>query len=178
MLRRDSDAVAGMEDTNNSVEQQAKDSGEKEWGDDTGMERTNVFRIGMLNIGGFPVDRQSAKAKEIWMYIANCQLDAIGLTECNAHWKMIPIQYGIAERTRGWWESMQINTAYYSEYKSLAKHQAGGVTLWSMNKGAHQVMDSGRDFRGLGIWAWTRYRGRNNMSLRVVMVYQPVLNQT
>jgi hypothetical protein len=178
MLRRDSDAVAGTEDTNNSVEQQAKDSGEEEWRDDTGMERTNVFRIGMINIGGFPVDQQSAKAEELWMYIANCHLDVIGLTECNAHWKMIPIQYSIAEQTRGWWESMQINTAYYSEYKSLVKHQAGGVTLWGMNEGAHRVMDSGRDCRGLGRWAWTRYRGRNNMSLRVVTVYRPVLNRT
>ena len=178
MLRRDSDAEIGLEDTNISVAHQVKDSMEEEWGDEMGMEMHNVFWVGMLNIGGFPVDRHSAKAEELWMYIANCRLDAIGLTECNAHWKMIPIQYSMAEQTRGWWESMQINTAYYSAYKSLVKHQAGGVSLWSINKGAHRVMDNDRDFRGLGRWAWTRYRGRNNVSLRVVTVYRPVLNRT
>jgi hypothetical protein len=99
--------------------------------------RDNVFRVGMLNIGGFPVDSNSAKAEEIRLYILNCRLDVISLTECNAHWKMIPVQYSMAERTQGWWESLHINQAYYSEYKSLAKYQAGGVCLWSLNKGAH-----------------------------------------
>ena len=132
----------------------------------------------MLNIGGFPVDGHSAKLEELRLYLSNCKLDSIGLTECNAHWKMIPVHYNMAERTRGWWENMHINIAYYAEYKSLSKQQAGGVCQWSINKGAHRVMEVGQDTRGLGRWAWTRYRGRNGVSLRVVTVYRPVLNKT
>ena len=167
-----------MEDTSSGVRQNEKDSTEEHWGEDIGKERSNVFRIGVLNIGGFPVDGHSAKLEELRMYISNCKLDSIGLTECNAHWKMIPVQYSMVERTRGWWESLHINTAYYSEYQGLAKFQAGGVSLWSMNKGAHRVMESGQDGRGLGRWAWTKYRGRQNINLRFVTVYRPVLNRT
>jgi hypothetical protein len=39
-------------------------------------------------------------------------------------------------------------------------------------------MESDKDFWGLGRWAWTRYRGRNNISLRVIAIYQLVLNCT
>jgi hypothetical protein len=151
---------------------------EEHWGEEIGTVRSNVFRIGVLNIGGFPVDGQSAKLEELRMYISNCRLDVIGLTECNAHWKMIPVQNSMAERTRGWWESLHINSAYYSGYQSLAKFQAGGVSLWSVNKGAHRVMESGQDGRGLGRWAWTKYRGRHNINLRIVTAYRPVMNRT
>jgi hypothetical protein len=160
-----------LEDTNSSVGKLVEDSTEEEWGEKIGIVRENVFRIGVLNIGGFPVDGPTAKAEELRMYLTNCRLDLIGLTECNAHWKMIPVHFGMAERTRGWWESLHINMAYYADYPRLAKHQAGGVCQWSINKGAHRVMETGKDPRGLGRWAWTRYRGRNNVSLRVVTVY-------
>jgi hypothetical protein len=62
---------------------------------------------------------------------------------------MILVHYNMAEQTRGWWEILHINVAYYADYPSLAKHQAGGVCQWSINKGAHQVMETGQDFRGL-----------------------------
>jgi hypothetical protein len=76
-----------------------------------GVRNDNVIRVGMLNIGGFPCNNNWAKAEELSMYIANCTMDVIGLTEVNAHWKMIPVQYIMAECTRGWWESMHINLA-------------------------------------------------------------------
>ena len=120
-----------------------------------GVRSDHVLRVGMPNMGGFPCDNNRAKTEELCMYIANCSMDVIGLTECTAHWKMILVQHSMAECTRGWWESMHINVAYYSEYASLTKYQAGGVSLWSVTKGAHRVMESDRDFRGLGRWAWT-----------------------
>jgi hypothetical protein len=140
--------------------------------------KENVFRVGILNIGSFLVDGHSAKLEELRLYLSNCKLDSIGLTECNAHWKMIPVHYSMAERTKGWWEKMHVNIAYYAEYKSLSKHQAGGVCQWSINKGAHRAMEVRQDTRGLGRWVWTRYRGRNGVLLRVVTEYRPVMNKT
>ena len=105
-------------------------------------------------------------------------LSVVGLNECNAHWKMVPTQYCLPERTRGWWECMHINTAYFESYQSLSKHQAGGLSLWSINDGAHRVMEHGKDPRGLGWWAWTRFRGRQGISLRVVAAYCPVMNKS
>jgi hypothetical protein len=59
---------------------------------------------------------------------------------------------------------------------SQVRSQYGGVTLLSINKAAHRVTRSGQDTAGLGRWAWTQYRGRNNVSLRVITAYRPVRN--
>ena len=123
------------------------------------------------------VDGYGAKMEELRIYLTRLRLDAIGITECNVHWKMVPIQQCLPERMRGWWECVQINTAYFEAYQVLARHQAGGVSLWSVNKGAHRVMECGKDSRGLGRWAWTRYRGRSGVNVRFVTAYRPVLNR-
>ena len=78
---------------------------------------------------------------------------------------------------RGWWECLQINTAYFEAYQVLARHQTGGVSLWSVNKGAHQVMECGKDSRWLGRWAWTWYHGKSGVNLRFVTAYRLVLNR-
>jgi hypothetical protein len=71
-----------------------------------------------------------------------------------------------------------MSTAYYKAFQAASPTQYGGVSLWSINKAAHRVTTSGQDTTGLGRWAWTHYRGRNNVSLRVVTAYRPVRNTT
>ena len=121
-------------------------SHERYWVDDIDAGRSNVFRIGFLNVGGLLLDGYGAKMEELGIYLTKLRLDAIGITECNVHWKMVP-----PKRMRGWWVCLQINTAYFEAYQVLARHQAGGVSLWSVNKGAHWVMECGKDGgHGLG----------------------------
>ena len=153
------------------------DSQVKGWGDDIGIVRSNGFRIGVLNVGGLMAEGYGAKMQELRTYFTKLRLDAVGITECNVHWKMLPVQKCLPERTRGWWECLQITTAYYEDYPVVARHQAGGVSLWSINKGAHRVMECGKDPRGLGRWVWTRYRGRSGVNVRFVTAYRPVLNK-
>jgi hypothetical protein len=76
-----------------------------------------------------------------------------------------------------------MTTAYYKSYPGATKQQYGGVSLWSTGQAAHRIKDSGIDLAtgedrfGLGRWAWTRYAGRNGVSLRVIAAYRPVLNK-
>ena len=51
--------------------------------------------------------------------------------------------------------------------------QLGGVILQSINEIAHKVCRSGKGPLNIGYWSYIRYRGRNNISLRVVIVYCP-----
>jgi len=153
------------------------DSQEQGWGDDIGVERSNGFRLGVLNVGGLLAEGNGAKMQELRTYFTRLRLDVIGITECNAHWKMVPVQQCLPEKTRGWWECLKINSAYYEDYPVLSRHQAGGVSLWSINQGAHRVMECGKDPRGLGRWVWTRYRGRGGVNVRFVTAYRPVLNK-
>jgi hypothetical protein len=51
--------------------------------------------------------------------------------------------------------------------------QCGGVTQLSVWKTAHRVESFGVDPSGLGRWAWTCYRGRDGVNLRVATGYRP-----
>lgn len=44
--------------------------------------------------------------------------------------------------------------------------------LISTNKAKWKVCESGKDFRNLGRWAWTRYQGTDNVKLRVISAYR------
>ena len=139
---------------------------------------SDVFRIGLINPGGIPIDLTNAKSKVLRQFITKVNMDAIGLIETNINWKHATVSQRLPERTRGWWENLHLNSACcYEEYSNPHPAQPGGVSLWSINKGAHRVMEQGRDPRGLGRWAWTRYRGRNGVNLRFVAAYRPVLNK-
>ena len=109
-------------------------------------------------------------------YTIALNAQAIGLTECNVHWKKVPAFARLHKRTMGWFEALGINTAYFERYAAGAPFQPGGVSLWSIGVGVHRTQSTGQDSSGLGRWAWTRYRGRHGINLRVVTAYRPVLN--
>ena len=102
----------------------------------------------------------------------------MGLTESNQHWKNVPIEDRLQERTRGWWENIHIKTAYYQAFPLQHKFQPGGGSLWSLDTAAHRVMSACDDPTGLGRWVSTKYRGKHGISLRMVCAYRLVLNKT
>ena len=106
---------------------------------------SDVFRIGLLNPGGIPIDLTNAKSKILRQFITKVKVDAIGLIETNINWKYATVSQRRPKRTRGWWENLHLNSACYEDYKNPHPSQPGGVSLWSINKGAHRVMEQGRD---------------------------------
>jgi hypothetical protein len=44
--------------------------------------------------------------------------------------------------------------------------------LLSLNRAAHRVIEKGCDKTKLGRWCWTRYRGKNNHTLRIITSYR------
>ena len=53
----------------------------------------------------------------------------------------------------------------------------GGVTQWTIDGTVSRVSETGTDFRKLGRWVWTRYRGRDGAFLRVISAYRPNINR-
>ena len=51
--------------------------------------------------------------------------------------------------------------------------QSDGVESIIVDRMAYKVDGSGKDFTGLGRYAWTKFKGRNGMHLRVIIVYRP-----
>jgi hypothetical protein len=152
---------------------------DKTWGDKRVVKRKEMLRIGIVNVGGMTTEkRTNSKMEEIHQYVSKLELDIVGFSECNVMWNNVPAGGQLREQTRGWWKTIQINTAYYSGYQTKAKSIAGGVSLWSIDTGAHRITSQGRDESGLGRWAWTRYKGKSEIHIRVIMGYRPVLNKT
>ena len=123
------------------------------------------------------MDIRDAKTQQLRHYIQQIQPDAIGLIECNVNWNILPVSHRLPEWTFGWWENLHLNAAFYDTYPGQQPMQAGGVSLWSINKGAHRVTEHGNDPRGLSRWAWMRYKGHSGVSLRYIAAYRLVLNK-
>ena len=73
--------------------------------------------------------------------------------------------------------SMQARFGFNEHNPSGSPRQWGGTRVISLGKLKHCSMGSGTDESGLGRWTWAQYRGKNNISLRVVSIYQPCANK-
>ena len=47
--------------------------------------------------------------------------------------------------------------------------------MTSINKAAHRIIQRGQDPSGIGLWIWTLYRGRHDVTLRVIVAYRPCI---
>ena len=61
------------------------------WGDKFGPKLEDAFRIGLLNINSLPEKKYMEKNLSLRDFIQDKELDCIGLTETNIHWKALPI---------------------------------------------------------------------------------------
>ena len=153
------------------------------FGHDSTIKAPNTLRISLTNAGGFPISTQDKKNKLLLSFVQDNDIDVPMWTETDKHWDSLPFKDRLPARTNGWFESLHMTTAYYKTFPGATRQQYGGVSLWSTGQAAHRIKDSGFDLAsgtdrfGLGRWAWTRYQGRNGVSLRVVVAYRPVRNK-
>ncbi len=147
------------------------------WGDPFDPKADHILRVGLQNIGGFPQLATHTKNRQILSFLTTGNFDIFAMTETNTCWHRLPVQERLHERTLGWWETLHISQAYLQDALHTQPFQAGGTCLFSINQAAHRTIESGKDTSGLGRWTWTRYRGRNQVSLRVISAYRPVPNK-
>ena len=97
----------------------------------TRTQRTNNHGVtnGLPNPRIVLVDSRDPKNVAIKHYFLALNAQAIGLTECNVHWKKIPAFARLHERTMGWFEALGVITAYYEKYEAGSPFQPGGVSL-------------------------------------------------
>jgi hypothetical protein len=121
-----------------------------------------------------PMTTDNPKNKIIYNTITNKQINIIGLAETNRCWHKLKEKDRWKNRTRGWWESSHCVFGYNMKDGDIASaFQPGGTTLISINNSSHRVISSGRDSSGLGRWTWTLYRGKHNVTLRIITAYRP-----
>jgi hypothetical protein len=121
-----------------------------------------------------PLSGENPKNRIIYNTITNKQIGILGMSELNKCWHLVQEKDRWKDRTRGWWESSHCTLGYNRNDNELSTvFQPGGMAVISINKSSHRVIASGLDKTGLGRWSWTRYRGKHNVTLRVVSAYRP-----
>ena len=133
----------------------------------------NVLRLGFLNIGGFSVKKNNFKDDSLRSGVSAYDFDIFGMAETNVDWRLVGEDDRLYLRTRDWWESLHITSAFNCASQPLAPRQWGGTALFSINQAAHRVVQKGNDPSHLGRWCWTMYRGKNNHRLKVFSAYCP-----
>ena len=103
------------------------------------------------------------------------QADTTLLAELNTYWARIPAEHQWSERVDGILRSGKQTKLAYNRNDRHVKgaQQFGGTSVTSTGSCINRDLEQGEDPSGLGRWAWHKYRGKDNLTLRVVSAYRP-----
>ena len=167
-----------VEPTNNPIlEAPGEDTSSDEnniYGAFLGPKHKNSFRIALQNVGGLPVySYHEEDNRAVFQAFTLNDADIQALTETNVHWRMLDIDDRLYSRMGAWFQSLHMSLAYNVTQHPTSPKQIGGVGIFSVNKASHRVFSRGQDKSNLGRWAWTLYRGKDGLSIRVITAYCP-----
>lgn len=133
----------------------------------------NFLMLGFANTNGLRREKYKEKNKAIKRFLRKYKLDIFGLTEPNLHWDSLdPTDRWEARMAGMGWKHAHHNIAFNTTDDSTQEWQPGGCILTSLERMVHRKISSGADPTGLGRWCWTRYRGRHDVTLRVITAYR------
>ena len=143
------------------------------FGDRIEIKEENILRIGFQNIGGFPIQRGKLKEDNIRQGITKWDIDIFGMAEVNLDWRLVKEQDRLPTRTKEWWPQQHVCWAHNKTFEPRQPRQYGGTAIFSVNKAALRATDKDCDGSYLGRWAWTKYKGKSNKTLRIITAYRP-----
>jgi hypothetical protein len=95
------------------------------------------------------------------------------MVETNIDWRLMKEEDRLRFYTKERWNDMHISFSHDTTNSSITPHQFGGTILCSIDKATHRVTERGADPSKLGRWTYTRYKGWNNHTLRIISRYRP-----
>ena len=131
----------------------------------------NYLLLGFVNTNGLRKENWKEKNNAIRRFFRTYPFDIIGLTEINLHWPSLSPTNQWPERMQGVWESSRSNITFNTQDDSNQEWQPGGCIQISTSRTSHKHHSQGQDPSGLGRWCWTRYKGYNDIYLRVITAY-------
>ena len=133
----------------------------------------SFFRIGFQNVNGFPSKSGDYKDLQLHELLQQYHFQVFGMVETNVYWPKTPFPERLPSRIKRWFQQIHVSVAHNTNEHPTTTSQRGGTALISKDQAALRVMDSGKDPTNLGRWVWTRFRGKNHLTLRVVVAYRP-----
>ena len=100
------------------------------------------------------------------------EFNIFGISETNWFWANMPQGDSLYECTRGWWEALHTSVGYNTVEKDQFIFQPGGTAILTKGEPVSRIMKSGSNSHRMGRWCWTKYRVKDEMVVRIVMVYR------
>jgi hypothetical protein len=144
------------------------------WGDNLNKKQKSTIRIGFNNINGFKAEINHVHNHDIRSFIAMYDFDIFGMSEINLHWRSSHHHW--TECTKGWFQRLNVSTAYHKNYPTPTAFQVGGVMQFIIGTTTSRVSSVGGD--ALGRWTWHSLKGKNNRTIRILSAYRPVRNES
>ena len=159
---------------------------EQEWsttsyyGDIVGPLPENVFRFIGGNVNGLPVSARDIKNDHFFTSIRKYQVSAMAIQETGVNEGRLGRWHSLAKRIRRAFDSSCTKWFHaYNKNDITGNRQLhGGTAILSTGDCSHYAIGSGADETNLGRWCWARFRGKDQINLRVVSAYRPVDNKT
>ena len=143
--------IWNMQETRQEMKEKLK---QEFWGDRLKSKGDRVIRIATKNIQGLGLTPGNSKEDELKEWMANRDLDIVGLQELNVNWNKCKNKARFCERFRSpAWEYIRYSVAH-NKHDRTYRHQYGGCATIGLNQITHRVAGSGADERGLGRWSW------------------------
>ena len=149
------------------------------WGDIlTPQDETEQITIMFANINNIGFSQNDYKYKCVQAIMAKYNVTIMGLAELGVNWKAIENDKTIWERTTGWFENQRIAVGYNTKDLRHNKSQPGGTAILSQGGVSLRLVKNGSDSRKLGRWTWQKFRGKDNITTRIISVYVPIKSQS
>ena len=146
------------------------------YGDCSRYKFSSDIRIGFLNVHGFP-EKDMDKYDRIKDMVCTNMLDVLGTVENNTFWPKSEVDNNIHELTYDWWRKRSVSVAY-NKHTCRKLFQPGGCAVISSESMIGRHYSSGVDSDNLGRWAWSLYRGKNNIRVRIISLYNALRRPT
>jgi hypothetical protein len=148
------------------------------FGDHMAPEKPSKIFWGMsCQLGGLPVHSKDPKYKTLIKTILNRQIDVVAMQEIGLNFNCTGASDQWKHRIgwNTWLDGHRTKTvnAWNSLDRVKRLDQYGGVAILGLGRTSFYASGSGIDPSNLGRWCWTRYKGKDNLTLRVVSFYHP-----
>ena len=133
-----------------------------------------ILRLTFQNVNGLGFDDEQVKLQRLYNFMSHHKVDMMGIAEVNINWRKMGSRESLWDRTRGWFEGINVNCSYnINELPISTRFQPGGVASLTTNRLAYKISEKGVDTTKLGRWAWSRYQGKGGRHMTILTVYRP-----
>ena len=137
-----------------------------------GKEEDEIVCVG-LNVNGLRKDMWKEKNNSLRNFLHQRGANLVALQEINLHWNKLDSSEQWHERSTGWWEGGQCSSIAFNVNDPLASAtQPRGCMAISSGLTKRRIIQKGIDERNLGRWAWIKFQGKMNRTVRFISARQ------